>query len=461
MSDDGFDQQIPGEDAIDDRLRAADPARDVADVDLTATRARVLAESHDESVVSMRQRRGWIWSGSIAAGIVLLAGAVLGGMALGRSTAPVVDVPAASAPEESIPVVGAASPPLASVGGMTGQAADASGEKVDAASASMIYPGYGVTLLPAPSLPNEAGTARGYRLVDEGVNRSALAALLASTFGVQGEPVKEEWGDWRVGTDDAPSVWVSVDRMASWSFWDPSIRTWDCGYVEPMPADDAATSEPDAAPAECLPDLPPPSTRDAVKEARKLLSSIGVSDDAALDTSLEWESASDDWSTWVTAWQLIDGQRTQLSWSFNFTGEGLVSASGFAAGLEVVPAYPIVGARTAVLRSSDPKYAALGPTMTGGGVIYPMAEARDGAGVAEAAGSDPVTAEDIPAGDPQKVQIWWDPAVATAAAPTLAQYWQPDGTLLILPAYELTTADDRGTWIIISVADTALEFVAP
>ncbi|MEK9810450.1 MAG: hypothetical protein VW362_08380, partial [Candidatus Nanopelagicales bacterium] len=78
MSDDGFDQQIPGEDAIDDRLRAADPAREVADVDLTETRARVLAESHDGSVVPMRQRRGWILSGSIAAGIVLLAGAVLG-----------------------------------------------------------------------------------------------------------------------------------------------------------------------------------------------------------------------------------------------------------------------------------------------------------------------------------------------------------------------------------------------
>lgn len=466
MSDDGIDTPTPDDDAIEQRLHAADPARTVPDADLTATRARVLQDAAGgANVVPLHRRRGWVTAGSVAAGVVLLAGAVLGGMALGRSTAPVTEVPVASAPDESIPVVGAASPPLASVGGGANPEARPAGEQADVAAESMIYPGYGVTLLPSPSLPNDAGTARGYRLVDDGVDRPTLAALLAKTLGVPGEPVEQEWGDWRVGTDDDPSIWVSADTMVSWSFWDPTIRTWDCGYVEPMPVDEAGTVEPEAAEAECLPDLPPPATRDAVKESRRLLAAIGVSDDAALDTSLEWESTSDEWSTWVTAWQLVDGQRTQLSWSFSYTGEGLVSANGFAAGLEMVPAYPIVGARTAVLRSSDPKYAALGPTLIGGGGIYPMAEARDGAGVVSSdttvSSGDAAAAKDIPAGDPEKVQIWWDPAVATDATSTLAQYWQPDGTLLILPAYEFTTADDRGTWVVISVADAALDFVAP
>ncbi|MFZ8911370.1 MAG: hypothetical protein ACO20A_12025, partial [Candidatus Nanopelagicales bacterium] len=63
--------------------------------------------------------------------------------------------------------------------------------------------------------------------------------------------------------------------------------------------------------------------------------------------------------------------------------------------------------------------------------------------------------------DPRRVQVWWDPMVAVSAERSLAQYWQPDGTLLILPAYRVTTADDRGTWAIIAVAETAIDFVAP
>jgi hypothetical protein len=59
------------------------------------------------------------------------------------------------------------------------------------------------------------------------------------------------------------------------------------------------------------------------------------------------------------------------------------------------------------------------------------------------------------------VQVYWDPMLATGAELSLAQYWQPDGTLLILPSYRVTTADDRGTWAIIAVAPTAVEFVAP
>ena len=458
---------MAGDDDLHDRLQDADPARDIPVADMSGVRARVVAQAGEGNVVPLRRHRTLIMAGAVAAGVALLAGAVLGGMAVGRSTAPVAQAPAATAPDESIPVVGAASPPLASVGGEAGPAGTANAA-ADAAVESKIFPGYGVTLLPSPNLPNEAGTARGYRLVGTGVDREALATLLATTFGVAGQPTKEEWGDWRVGSDESASVWVSSDAMVSWSYWDPTITTWDCGYVEPMPVDgDGATIEP--APVDCVPDVAPPSTRDAVKGARALLAQIGVTDDATLDTSIEWESMSDDWSTWVTAWQLVDGQRTQLSWSFNFTGEGLSSANGFAAGLEVVPDYPIVGARTAVLRSADPKYAALGPSLTGDGGIYPMAEAQDGVATTrgdttvDSAGVDSAgtVTSDVPAGDPAKVQLWWDPAIATDATSTLAQYWQPDGTLLILPAYELATIEDRGTWVIIAVADSALEFVGP
>jgi hypothetical protein len=120
-----------------------------------------------------------------------------------------------------------------------------------------------------------------------------------------------------------------------------------------------------------------------------------------------------------------------------------------------VPSYPIVGARTAVTRSTDPRFSAFGPTPLDYGGVVPMEGARDDV---TASPDEPAS---VPQGDPRRVQVYWDPMLATGAELSLAQYWQPDGTLLILPAYRVTTADDRGTWAIIAVAPTAVEFVTP
>ena len=39
----------------------------------------------------------------------------------------------------------------------------------------------------------------------------------------------------------------------------------------------------------------------------------------------------------------------------------------------------------------------------------------------------------------------------------LASQWQPDGSVLVVPAYEFTDADG-GTWSVIAVADEKLDF---
>jgi hypothetical protein len=39
----------------------------------------------------------------------------------------------------------------------------------------------------------------------------------------------------------------------------------------------------------------------------------------------------------------------------------------------------------------------------------------------------------------------------------LASQWQPDGSVLVVPAYEFTDADG-GAWSVIAVADDALDF---
>ena len=448
-------------------LRGADPAEEAPAPDLDAIRARAVDQS---TVVPMRSRRTAITVGAVAAGVVLLAGTALAGVAVGRVTAPSSDVVAAPAAEESLPVVGAASPPIPVVAGQSAPNAPMGAPEAMSAAGSpavadkaMIYPGYGATMLPGPDLTDEPGTAPGYRLAAEGIDLEALARQLSAAFGIPGEPSKQDYG-WTVGSIDGtgPSIWIGDDAMVSWSYSDPTINPWECsgGAViepQPEPADGSAATSPGSEPESCKPSEPPLSERDAVREARKILSTLGVSDQAVDGIDVEWESGSDDFTTWVTAWQRVDGQRTQLSWSFTFAGKTVAWANGFAAGLEQVPSYPIVGARTAVTRTSDPRFTAFGPTPLDYGIAVPMAEARDDATVS----SDASASADVPQGDPRRVQVWWDPMTATGAELSLAQYWQPDGTLLILPAYRVATADDRGTWAIIAVAQTAVEFVAP
>lgn len=443
------------------RLSAADPAQGAPEPDMEAIRTRTLDQS---AVVPLRKRRTGVVVGAVAAGIAVLAGVGLAGAAVGRMTAPAADVVTAPVPEDELPVVGDASPPIPVVAGQpnpgasgTGAEAGAMAGSTSAADKAMaIYPGYGVAIIAGPDLADEPGTAPGYRLDSATVDGQALARQLATVFGISDEPVKQEYG-WSVGSVDGtgPSIWVGDDAMVSWSFSDPSQDPWSCGVTaEPAPADAPDTSMA-GSPEACEPVVPPLSQRDALREARKVLGALGVTEQPVDGVDVEWETGGDDYTTWVTAWQRIDGQRTQLSWSFTFAGEDVAWANGFAAGLQQVPSYPIVGARTAVNRASNPQFAAFGPTPLDYGIVMPMAEARDDA----TASSETATA--TPAGDPRRVQVWWDPMVAESAERSLAQYWQPDGTLLILPAYRVTTADDRGTWAIIAVAETAIDFIAP
>ena len=454
-------------------LRGADPAQGAPAPDLDAIRARAVDRS---TVVPMRSRRTAITIGAVAAGVVLLAGTALAGVAVGRVTAPSGDVVAAPAAEETLPVVGAASPPIPVVAGQAPAGANAPLGAPEAMSAAaspavadkaMIYPGYGATMVPGPDLPDEAGTAPGYRLDAKGIDLEALARELGRAFDVTGAPMKQDYG-WTVGNTDGtgPSIWVGEDATVSWSFNDPTVNPWECarGSVpEAAPADGSGpavsgpgVAEPGASES-CVPSEAPIDERDAVRQARKVLASLGVSDQPVDGVDIEWESGSDDFTTWVTGWQRVEGQRTQLSWSFTFGAESILWANGFAAGLVQVPSYPIVGVRTAVDRSSDPRFAAFGPTPLDFGIAVPLAEARDDATVS----SESSPTSSVPESDPRRVQVWWDPITATGGELSLAQYWQPDGTLLILPAYRVTTADDRGTWAIIAVAPTAVEFVAP
>ena len=462
-----------------DRLAAVDPATSAPDPDIAAIRAKVLAQP-SSNVVPLRRRRTAYVVGAVAAGLCLLAGTAVAGAAVGRVTAPTSETVTAAAPvaDDALPVIGAApnSPQMPSVGQQSGAVAPGAAAPMGApeamsaqsADAKMsVWPGWGSTFVPSPSLPDEPGTATGYRLVSDGIDTTALAEQLAKAFGIKGEP-RDEYGAIVIGPSDGtgPSIWVYGDAMVTWSYSDPTKNPWNCGVTplpEPVPAESGGTDVSPGTPetSACEPEKEPLTEQDAVRAARKILASVGVSEDPASGIDVEWEAGTDGVTTWVTAWQRVEGNRTQLSWSFTFDDKDVLWANGFAAGLEPVPAYPIVGAFTAVMRSQDPRFSAFGPTPLDFGGVVPMAEARGVASSDATVSSDTVPATDVPPAEPGKVQVWWDPITVTGAEPTLAQYWQQDGTLLILPAYRLTTADDRGTWAVIAVDESVIQWVNP
>jgi hypothetical protein len=175
------------------RLTAADPAQGQADPDLSAVRARVLAEANGEVVAMRPRRRGLLIAGAAAASVALLAGGVLIGVALDRGASG-EDIVALPGGDESLPAVnpqpvpgeGSISGPMTGpmggpLGGpMNGPLGPGGTEIASADSASMmIWPGYQETLVPGADLTDETGTAAGYQLDGSGIDRTALARQLA------------------------------------------------------------------------------------------------------------------------------------------------------------------------------------------------------------------------------------------------------------------------------------------
>jgi hypothetical protein len=78
---------------------------------------------------------------------------------------------------------------------------------------------------PAADLPNDPGTASGYRLSRAGLDGAALTTSLARSFGLAGEVAATDAG-WVVGTLDGstPTMTVSDDPLLSWSFEDPAAQ---------------------------------------------------------------------------------------------------------------------------------------------------------------------------------------------------------------------------------------------
>lgn len=424
------------------------------------------------TTLASRRRTRWLQAAAVAAGVALVGS---GGYALGSQDD-------ATVAADAITLGGAAAPEAASADSAAGSATD-----------MRIAPGFGLrAVFTASGLSDDAGTGRSWALDAAAVFSAETAARVASVLGVAGEPTLQ-WGSWTVGPQDGtgPTVSVQPDGTASISYYDPTRDPWSCAASSSdetgggASTSSGAAADPDAAPAEpgaaetsggaaeqpgatTIDPAPPSATLPACEPAlgdapagdaavaatRDVLGSLGV--DPGMFEYEVGDSGGDSRATSVSAFAVVDGQRTGLSWSVTLVGEGVQSLFGSLAPLVELGEYPVVGAATAVGRLNDPRFGA------GSGGVMPLAREAVADTATEVA---PDTTAVAPSEDPTVPAtvrpgstIPWpvQQVTITGARLGLTLLTQADGAAVLVPAYELTDSDGTA-WSVIAVDESSLD----
>ncbi|MFF2271132.1 hypothetical protein ACFVTX_02600 [Agromyces sp. NPDC058136] len=435
--------------------RATGEVQPVASESSTASpvAAETAAPVADLGAERARRRPRWLPIAAAAASVAIV-GAV--GFWAGSSTS-ASNLASSAAPPISLQGVNGAN------GAANGAAIDASAGAPEMATGfdqkmmggamdSMIAPyGWGRNVFSASGLSSQAGTAGGYAYDSSASGTEARIAALAAELGVEGEPVLRD-GNWVVGPQDgtAPSLSVSLDGTLGFWFNDPAANPWNCEVVPFVGEATTEGTEP-VAPVDpiepCEPSGTAPGEAAAVDALRSLIAATGA-DPAAFEFSSEtWEGSP---TRYAQAWPVIDGQRLDRGWSLELAEGGVVSASGQLAEIIGIGDYPIVSEQEGFERLSDPRF---GAQMT----AMPFAAREGGDAVVEE--WVPPTAPPATPGNGAKVSWPVNEVEIVEARLGLTTQWQPDGSVLVVPAYEFTDAEG-GTWSVIAVADSALDFAA-
>ncbi len=486
MSKDPQDPQDQAAEELVARVRAADPAAQ-AEPDLGALRAAVDAARAADATRAddvdgpvdpvpavpdeLAARRARRWTGwparvaGVAAAAVLLGG---GGYALGA---------AQDGDSGSGLVAGGAAPAISLQSGAGADGGNAEsmigaqdeGSKPAAAPRlagggdSAYWGGSGRTVFTASGLSSEPTSLHGHGFDSVGAFTQDAIARAAAALGVPGTPELRD-GSWIVGPNDGtgPSVSLYPDGTVTLSYYDPGKDPYSCVATTEVGA--AEPASPGGATSEGSTDIAPvpdpceqrdlgaaPEGEAAAAVVRDALSALGV-DPASFELTVDHTADSPEW-TYVTAFGVLDGQRTGLSWNAQLTGAGLQSLYGSTAALVDLGEYPVISPVEAVQRLTDPRF--------GSGWFGPMFRADDGmvgAAADTAVAPEPVTPTVPPSATPGTVVAWpVDHATIVQARLGLALQTQPDGVALLVPSYELTS-DTGDVWTVIAVADSSLDF---
>ena len=422
-----------------ERLRAADPAADLEpragfadDVVASATAESQPGQAPVADLAGERARRRtrWIGIAAVAASLVIVGGA---GYGVGAWTGGSTD------PSDS-----AAAPPVSLQSGVDGGVTEQAGPPVTPGSGQVEFGratpdigmpyGFGRNSFTASGLSTDAGTAEGYAFDPRASSAVETVASLAEEFGVTGTP-ELTYGAWHVGPKDGSgaSFSVSLDGTLSFSYSNPPLSPWNCVKVD----------EP------CGPTGAVPSEDAALDAISSVISMTGRDPDAFELTSEAYEGSP---TRTAQAWPVIDSQRIELGWHIEVAEGGILYATGFLAPIVDLGEYPIVSEQEAFERLSDPRF---GAQMT----AFPYA-----VGVGATDASEPtewVPPTEPPATPREGTALAWavNDVEIVEARLGLATNWQPDGSVLVVPAYEFTDTEG-GTWSVIAVAESKLDFSA-
>ena len=448
MSTNGFeshDDQQP--DLPFDRLRAGDPAA-TAEPDTTVIRAKVDAVISAEAgapvgasqstsgvvdLAAQRQARRaprWVQVAAAAAGIVAVGG---GAFFAGQQTSD-TPISAETAEAQTQPTAPEGPSADAPTGGPAGGfAAGAQDESARSASAmDMMGNRYGRTVFTSSGLSGDGSSAQAWGFDPSATFTAETASRLAAVLGVSGDAVLN-YGSWTVGSLDwtAPSLSLSSDGQTTFSYSNPAIEPW---------AEKSTTAG--------------TSADEAIAALTAVMVEMGI-DPAGYSMTADTQ---DPKFTSVTAAPLnsVEGTGT---WYAGVTTDGLYNVNGAVAPLVDLGSFDVVSPQIAVERLSDERF---GASQSFG--VYPaddMGIAARGVDTMPLGQDDPAAVPTLPPAPVPGGAIAWPvtSVTITAAALGTSSYYQPDGSVVLLPTYTLT-GSDGSSWTVLAVADAHLNFAA-
>lgn len=309
------------------------------------------------------------------------------------------------------------------------------------------------TVYSGSGLSREEGTGIGYALDARSATTPARISQVSEALGFPEDPVLAD-GYWQTQNDNGPWLSVSLDGAASITFSDYSLDpASDCGavYAEldsgPMPQDDAWNDATERY-QECLDqarsDLP--SEEDAFEAAKTVVGEMGID----LET-VTLSSTVQEWSAMrtVTVTRSLEGSPGYVQLTLQYGPQGLAGLSGLLADPVALGHYPVISEAEALERLNDVRFGA-----------YEV-RWQDDVGLIEP-DFDWVAPTEAPALPTADSPVPWavNTVAITEVVATTVTLWSEDAAAMVMPAFELSGDDDM-VYVVLAVADDALDFSTP
>jgi hypothetical protein len=299
-------------------------------------------------------------------------------------------------------------------------------------------------LAPTSSMSDTPVTAQGYEYVLP-TDLSNQWKTLRSAFNVTGVEQKNTYG-WQINGDEQNpgSLHLNVQGVGSWSYYSSNFAVSQGCVAIGSPTATPMPGLPGPAMWPCpTPVGDPQSISKAIELAKKVHVQIGG------PTNVEWSGQVNGYnaSVDVTAVHLINGTKVTTSWAtswhYTIASDGnITAASGSFANPVALRSLPVLGARSAAERVNGKQWSAFGPFVTGG---YPVGIMNSG--------FTPGNSEDV-AG---QINIGINRIAVKSPIATLIEFWDTDGTLLLLPGYQYS-AEKGEKFAVIAVSESRVTF---